>query len=213
MDLSAWPESSSQIVLQTFAPGSDWETGGLRVVPGSSQHLCVNRATEEWLVSLDPEKARSVLGDVHEIRCKTYEFAAKMRDVVPASVRRLLPPLLFLQGTPNQIPHAILDLVYRGIGNINVQGVTFFLGAMPYRFDRRRVLSDGRVVDGFGSNGRDFRLCRSMADNRADENRILIQNLVLGEKITGDQGFMDSVTMPNSMYLERLDVLYGAMRR
>lgn len=167
-----------------------------------------NFNTVDFLRTLDGVRLRSALSTFSAVVFKTSVFAEI--DKYASALARTAGQIsaLFIYGNPNMVQVAAIDLLQFSPSAVFVSGVNFFVG--DYREDQRRYDHNRSVLsDTSSSTGEAFEVCSALGQHGALENRNVIKNLQMHNRLVGDQSFESSLSLTDEQYLEALELKYG----
>lgn len=121
--------------------------------------------------------------------------------------------LLFLRGHANLIPLICVDLSRIPGTKIRIVGSTFFASQTAYRPDSVRFGPDGRRAMENGSRGMQYERSTIISSHNPFQNLSIVRNLVNIGRVSGDQKFAEICGISEREYAQRLDSIYGELRR
>jgi len=198
--------SENQLVVRIAGPGSFQWAGAADFAHGRADVVYMN---PETLASIIEQGKQNV--DI----LKSYPVICVKRgqsSLLPNSRRIDVGARLFLRGHPNMVPLIVLDLIQVPRSRIHVIGSDFFASPVAYREDSRRVTPSGSRQTEQGSTGNAYDRCTLFASHNVFQNRRLISNLVLADRVSGDKRFVDACLISDEEYARRLDLFYGQDR-
>jgi hypothetical protein len=199
-------------IARILMPGvSTWEDPDDQA-NGQTDLLYANGQTTAWLRTLDRSSLAETLGPATHLKLKSgqkWPFTS-LNISTCLDIRAL-----YFCGNPNMGPNAVLDLLSTSEATrVYVTGTNFYQSTEGYRPNSRRYfLSTGEPSDQYGSTGRPFERCWSMASHDQPNNRVILSNLLKGGSISGDDPFLTAVTKAMSDFTGQLERNYGAFRR
>lgn len=167
-----------------------------------------NFSTMDFLGTLDQVTFRKSLSAFSTVVFKTSVPAEIQKH--SSTLTRVASPLwsLFMYGQPNMAQVAAIDLLRFAPAALFVSGVNFFISG--YREDqrwydhRRSVLTDTS-----SSAGGAFEICSAVGHHGAIENRNVLRNLRMHNRLVGDKSFEFSLSLTTEQYLNALEIRYG----
>jgi len=199
-------------IARVLMPGvTDW-TNDSDKAEGRTEFVYANGQTVEWLSTLEPSTLTEILNPNVHLKVKPNQNWSPAR---PNTSTFLDVRALYFSGNPNMGPNAILDLLASFSGtHVYVLGNNFYQSDVGYRPDsRRNFLSQGGGSDKFGSTGRSFERCASMASHDQPSNRAILANLLKHGWLSGDDLFLTSMTKATPDFTGHLETHYGVHRR
>lgn len=199
-------------IARILMPGvSTWEHPNDQA-NGRTDLLYANGQTTAWLKTLDRSSLEETLGPATHLKLKSgqeWPFTSSNTSTC-LDIRAL-----YFHGNPNMGPNAVLDLLSTSEDTrVYVTGTDFYQSTEGYRPNsRRHFLSTGKPSDEYGSTGRPFERCWSMASHDQPNNRVILSNLLKSGSISGDDLFLSAVTKAMSDFTGQLERNYGAFRR
>lgn len=198
-------------VARVLMPGVSWNSAA-DLVGNRVDVAYANGETTTWLASLEANELRNAVANQRVVVFKGNKDREKALHSAIANACSAIPRPKLIDGTPNQVPIMMWDLLARGAAKIHVIGASFFLGKEPYREGNRRLEPEtGERRDAFGSLG-PYSQCLTLATHNASMGRQFAQVLAKTAKVTGDAHFMNALALSRFQYLEQLDSIYGRPR-
>lgn len=167
-----------------------------------------NFHTMDFLRTLDQLTFRKSLSAFSAVVFKTSILPEIQK--YSSILTRVASPLgsLFMYGNPNMVQVAAIDLLRFAPAALFVSGVNFFIGG--YREDQRWYDHHRSVLtDTSSSAGEAFEVCSAVGEHGAIENRNVIKNLRMHNRLVGDKSFESSLSLTTEQYLNALEMRYG----
>ena len=167
-----------------------------------------NSNTMDFLRTLDQVTFRKSLSAFSAVVFKSSVLGEIQKH--SSTLTRVASPLwlLFMYGHPNMVQVAAIDLLRFAPAALFVSGVNFFIGG--YREDQRWYDHLRSVLtSASGSGGAGFEMCLNLSNHGAIENRNVLRNLRMHNRLVGDKSFESSLSLTTEQYLNALEMRYG----